>query len=96
MSAACPAEAGRHSAYGRRRPRASLALFFCALLWLAAVPAVALVLPALSGRVVDEANILDPPTRAALSQEQTIYEDRTVDQLVVVTMRSMKGPSMED
>jgi uncharacterized protein len=66
------------------------------LLWLAIVPAVALVLPTLSGRVVDEANILDPATRAALTQKLADLEAKTSDQLVVVTLRSLQGTSIED
>ena len=96
MSAPCASEAGRRSALGAQRRRASLALFFCALLWLAAVPAVALVLPTLSGRVVDEANILDPAARAALTQKLADLEAKTSDQLVVVTLRSLQGTSIED
>jgi uncharacterized protein len=112
VSAACQSEAGPRSALGARalsltrkawergdgplRQRASLALLFCALLWLAALPAVALVLPALSGRVVDEANILDQPTRAALTQKLADLEAKTTDQLVVVTLRSLQGTSIED
>ena len=68
----------------------------CTLLWLAAVPAVALVLPALSGRVVDEANILDPAARAALTQKIADFEAKTSDQLVVVTLKSLQGTSIED
>ena len=106
MSAACPSEVGPRSTLvaralppagdGRRRPRAGLAPFVCALLWLAAAPAIALVLPALSGRVVDEANILDPATRAALTQKLADFEAKTSDQLVVVTLRSLQGTSIED
>jgi uncharacterized protein len=90
VSAACQSEAD-----GLRR-RASLALLFCALLWLAALPAFALVLPALSGRVVDEANILDQATRTALTQKLADLEAKTTDQLVVVTLRSLQGTSIED
>src|SRR5262249_20077876 len=50
-----------------------------------------LVLPTLSGRVVDEANILDPATRAALTQRLAELEAKTTDQLVVVTLRSLQG-----
>jgi uncharacterized protein len=89
VSAAC--EQG-----GRRRRRASLALLFFAFVLLAAVPAISLVLPALSGRVVDEANILDPATRAALTQKLAELEAKTTDQLVVVTLRSLQGTSIED
>jgi len=108
VSAACPFEVGPRSALAaralplagargdRRCWRAGLALFFWALLWLAAVPAVALVLPTLSGRVVDEANILDPAARAALTQKLADLEAKTSDQLVVVTLRSLQGTSIED
>src|SRR5262249_4947581 len=60
------------------------------------LPAFALVLPALSGRVVDEANILDQTTRAALTQKLADLEAKTTDQLVVVTLRSLQGTSIED
>jgi len=55
-----------------------------------------LVLPALSGRVVDEANILDQATRTALTQKLADLEAKTTDQLVVVTLRSLQGTSIED
>src|SRR5205823_14494773 len=58
--------------------------------------AAALDFPALSGRVVDEANILDQTTRAALNQKLTDLETKTTDQLVVVTLRSLQGTSIED
>src|SRR5262249_30269796 len=50
----------------------------------------------LSGRVVDEANMLDPATRAALTQKLAELEAKTTDQLVVVTLRSLQGTSIED
>jgi uncharacterized protein len=80
---------------GRCR-RAGLALALLAFLSLAVVPALALVLPALSGRVVDDANILDPPTRAALDRKLAELEAKTTDQLVVVTLKSLQGTSVED
>jgi len=73
-----------------------LALALLVFLSLAIVPAVALVLPALSGRVVDDANILDPATRAALNQKLADLEAKTTDQLVVVTLKSLQGTSIED
>jgi uncharacterized protein len=66
------------------------------LLSLAVVPAVAVVLPTLSGRIVDDANILDPATRAALDQKLADLEAKTTDQLVVVTLKSLQGTSIED
>jgi uncharacterized protein len=80
---------------GRCR-RAGLALALLAFLSLTVVPALALVLPALSGRVVDDANILDPPTRAALDRKLAELEAKTTDQLVVVTLKSLQGTSVED
>src|SRR5437764_4910405 len=58
--------------------------------------AAALDFPALSGRVVDEANTLDQATRAALTQKLTDLEAKTTDQLVVVTLKSLQGTSIED
>src|SRR2546423_1610627 len=58
--------------------------------------AAALDFPSLSGRVVDDANILDQTTRAALTQKLADLETKTTDQLVVVTLRSLQGTSIED
>jgi uncharacterized protein len=63
---------------------------------LLAVPALALEFPALTGRVVDEAGILDPATRASLTQKLAELEAKTGDQLVVVTLKSLEGTSIED
>ena len=46
--------------------------------------------------MVDEADILDPATRAALTQKLADCEAKTSDQLVVVTLRSLQGTSIED
>jgi uncharacterized protein len=77
------------------RSRGRLALFaFVALLLI--LPALALDFPALSGRVVDDAGILDEGTRAALTQKLAAFEAKTTDQLVVVTLKSLQGTSIED
>jgi uncharacterized protein len=55
-----------------------------------------LTFPTLSGRVVDEAGILDAGTRAALTQKLAALEEKTTDQLVVATVRSLHGTSVED
>ncbi len=52
--------------------------------------------PALSGRVVDEAGILDAATRTALTQSLADLEQKTTDQLVVATLKSLQGTSIED
>jgi uncharacterized protein len=59
-------------------------------------PARALEFPALTGRVVDEANVLDSAQRAALTDKLAALEAKTTDQLVVVTLKSLQGTSIED
>jgi uncharacterized protein len=55
-----------------------------------------LTFPALSGRVVDEAGLLDPADRAALTDSLASLEAKTTDQLVVVTLKSLQGTTIED
>jgi uncharacterized protein len=56
----------------------------------------ALTFPTLTGRVVDEANVIDQATRNALTQKLADLETKTTDQLVVVTLKSLQGTSIED
>jgi uncharacterized protein len=56
----------------------------------------ALDFPALSGRVVDEAGILDAATREGLTRKLADLETKTTNQLVVVTLKSLRGTSIED
>jgi uncharacterized protein len=58
--------------------------------------AAALNFPTLTGRVVDEANILNQAKREELTQKLADLESKTTDQLVVVTLRSLQGTSIED
>jgi uncharacterized protein len=70
-----------------------------ALVWISlacAALAQTLTFPSLSGRVVDEAGILDAATRAGLTQTLADLEQKTTDQLVVVTLKSLRGTSIED
>jgi uncharacterized protein len=55
-----------------------------------------LVLPALTGRVVDEAGLLSEADRAVLTGSLADLEAKTTDQLVVVTLKSLQGTSIED
>src|SRR5580698_96907 len=73
--------------------RAILVAWLCLI---CACAAQTLTFPALSGRVVDEAGILDAPARAALTQSLADLEQKTTDQLVVVTLKSLQGTSIED
>jgi uncharacterized protein len=58
--------------------------------------ALALTFPTLSGRVVDDANILDAATRSALTQKLEALQQKTGTQLVVVTLKSLQGTSIEN
>src|SRR5262245_20868574 len=92
-AAAAPRDDGDDGGAPSNRSRAAAAVLVSCLLTLAAL---ALVFPTLSGRVVDEANILSEATRAALTQKLADLEAKTTDQLVVVTLKSLQGTSIED
>jgi uncharacterized protein len=77
----------------RRRGTALLALAFLAGL---AASALALTFPTLTGRVVDEAGVLDAATQATLTQKLADFEAKTTNQLVVVTLKSLQGTTIED
>jgi uncharacterized protein len=76
-------------------PRALLAVFALLLL---AMPATAAEprFPALSGRVVDEAGVLTPATRGQLTEMLAAHERATRQQVVVVTLKSLQGYTIED
>ena len=66
------------------------------LLWLFIATAQALTFPALSGRVVDEGQMLDPATREQLTQTLQAHEKATGEQVVVVTVPDLQGTPIED
>ena len=67
------------------------------MLWMFAVSARAeLTFPALSGRVVDEAQMIEPSVRAQLSQQLQAHEQASGEQLVVVTLPDLQGTTIED
>ena len=55
-----------------------------------------LTFPQLTGRVVDDAGILDAATRQKLEKLSADLEAKSTDQLVVVTLKSLQGTSIED
>lgn len=57
--------------------------------------AFAAALPALTGRVVDGANVIDPATRDAITQKLAAFEAKSSDQVVVVTVASLDGEAIE-
>jgi uncharacterized protein len=52
--------------------------------------------PALTGRVVDEANILSSATKAELTDKLAALEQKTSRQMVVVTLPSLQGYEISD
>lgn len=72
------------------------ALGLTLLLVLAPAVATALDFPQLSGRVVDQANMLSTSTERSLSQKLAAHEQATGNQLVVVTLKNLQGETIED
>jgi uncharacterized protein len=67
------------------------------LLWVFAVTAQAeLRFPALTGRVVDTAQMLEPSVRTQLDAQLKAHEQATSEQVVVVTLPDLQGASIED
>jgi uncharacterized protein len=71
-----------------------LAVFVAALLY-SAVIAVALTLPALTGRIVDLANIIPAEVRSNLESKLAELEAKSGIQLVVATVTSLEGQEIE-
>ena len=71
-------------------------LGFGLLLWLFMATAQALTFPALSGRVVDEGQMLDPATRQQLAQNLEAHEKATGEQVVVVTVPDLQGTPIDE
>lgn len=72
--------------------RAICLLIACML----SVPAAAQTFPELTGRVVDQANLLDPAQEAALTAKLEGLENTTSRQLVVATVSDLEGYDIAD
>jgi uncharacterized protein len=77
-------------------PRRTLAPATAALVLIASVVWAALTFPALSGRVVDEAGLLTAAEIGSLTDILAAHEQATTNQVVVVTLPSLQGTSIED
>jgi uncharacterized protein len=77
---------------GPRLQRAMAA--FAVLLWMVGA-ALALTFPALSGRVVDQAGIIDLQTQATIETKLADLESKSGIQLVVATVKSLEGQDIE-
>ncbi|MDP9127944.1 MAG: TPM domain-containing protein, partial [Pseudomonadota bacterium] len=74
--------------------RGTLSLFF--LLALLGSALAAIHYPALTGRVVDDAGVLSAGQGAALEQQLAAFESESGTQLVVATLPSLQGDTIED
>ncbi|HEY0327160.1 MAG TPA: TPM domain-containing protein, partial [Allosphingosinicella sp.] len=75
---------------------ALLRALLIALAALVALPAAAQNFPALSGRVVDQANLLSPQQEAELTQRLDALERQNSRQLVVATVPDLQGYDIVD
>ena len=80
------------------RSMGACARLLSALVFLAVAfaPAVAADLLPLTGRVVDQAGMIDAATKALLTARLEAFEQKSSDQIVVATMNSLDGDSIED
>jgi uncharacterized protein len=72
------------------------ALGLLAVLFVAAVAVAAPTFPALTGRVVDEGGVIPADVEARLDAKLGALEEKTTDQLVVVTVKSLQGYEIQD
>lgn len=79
----------------RRRVRDFFAALAMSLL-LALAPAAAQTFPELTGRVVDQANLLEPAQEVDLTSKLAALEAQTGRQFVVATVASLEGKTIED
>lgn len=83
----------------RRSTGVAALLFSLVIALLLVLPAAAqskIDFPPLTGRVVDQANLLDPATEQALTEKLAALEASSTDQLVVVTVNSLQDQEIED
>ena len=74
-----------------------LCLWFALLLAFVSAPAAALDLPARpQGPIYDEADILPADQEAALDQRLRAFDAKTVDAVIVATVNSLQGDTIED
>jgi uncharacterized protein len=71
-------------------------IFLWAFFLLGISPAVALDVPPLTGRIVDNAHLLPPDRAASLSADLAAHEERTGNQVVLLTLPSLEGEPLEE
>lgn len=78
-----------------RQPVAGILHLVLLLVLLAATPAIGQSFPALSGRVVDSAGMIDATTRQTLTDTLASFEAKSSDQIVVATVPDLGGEAIE-
>ncbi len=86
----------KHSVEAGRLLRASLLLALVLLFGSLSVAQAAPKFPELTGRIVDNANLLTPEDKAAIEAELKAIEDKSTDQVVVVTLPDLGGYAIDD
>jgi uncharacterized protein len=77
------------------RPAAARSKLVIVLLLAPLAALAATALPALTGRVVDTAGLIDPATEAAITERLEAFENASSDQVVVATIGSLEGEAIE-
>jgi uncharacterized protein len=72
-----------------------IAAAFAVLLLVLSLPAIAQSLPTLTGRVVDDAGIIDAQTEMLLTARLEAFEKKSSDQIVVATVKDLGGEAIE-
>lgn len=90
------AQAAVMAATKRARAGAVLSLILLAIFSVRPSFAEDMALPALTGRVIDRAEILSPATEEALSARLAEHEKATTNQIVIVTLPDLMNRSIED
>jgi uncharacterized protein len=94
MAPACNGFAGAERWLAAPSSRLLLALLLALIV---ALPVLAApTFPPLTGRIVDEANLLAADDRRTLEAELQALEEKSSDQLVIYTARSLQGYEIED
>jgi uncharacterized protein len=73
----------------------TLCLVLCLALCLGASSASALDFPALTGRVIDQADVIVPVVRSDIEAKSKDLEEKSGTQLVVATVKSLEGSDIE-
>lgn len=73
-----------------------LPFIFACLYTLSAAAGYALDVPPLTGRIVDRAGLLPPDLTASLSAELAAHEQRTGNQIALLTLPSLEGEPLEE